>query len=359
MKPTKRPNGKWEVRWRETGKRHSRSFQLKRDAEAFALEIARRRQLGGVVALDAGAQPLAEFVEDWWRDYAVPDLSSRTRQVYAAVWGRHLLPRIGGYPLRKITPGVVDQLRVQLQAAGVGDPTIIKALGILQGILRHAVLRGQIQSNPVREVKKPRQAQKQAPTPLDPTSIEVIRALLPLADATLVSVMAYGGLRPEEATHVEVEHIGPRKLLVPARKSLRDRRVALLAPLAQDLRTWQVASGIRSGLLFRREHGGPWVDHDWRNWRRRVYQPAAKAAGVRGDLRPYRLRGSFVSLLLWEGRSLIYVADQAGHRVDTLAEHYAGVIEDLEDGDRVGAEEAIRAARASAGGRSVDARTGC
>jgi hypothetical protein len=46
---------------------------------------------------------------------------------------------------------------------------------------------------------------------------------------------------------------------------------------------------------------------------RRVYQPAAAAAGVTGDVRPYRLRGSFVSLLLWEGRSITYVAAQARH----------------------------------------------
>jgi hypothetical protein len=59
-----------------------------------------------------------------------------------------------------------------------------------------------------------------------------------------------------------------------------------------------------------------------------------------------RLRGSFVSLLLWEGRSLAYVADQAGHSVATLANHYAGVLEELEHKPRTPAAEAIRQARA-------------
>jgi hypothetical protein len=81
------------------------------------------------------------------------------------------------------------------------------------------------------------------------------------------------------------------------------------------------------------------------NWRRRVYRPAAIAAGVTGDLRPYRLRGSFVSLLLWEGRSLTYVAEQAGHSVATLARHYAGVLRELEHTPRTPADEAIREAR--------------
>ena len=59
-----------------------------------------------------------------------------------------------------------------------------------------------------------------------------------------------------------------------------------------------------------------------------------------------RLRGSFVSLLLWEGRSLTYVAEQAGHSVATLARHYAGTIRGLECQPRVPAAEAIRQARA-------------
>ena len=52
-----------------------------------------------------------------------------------------------------------------------------------------------------------------------------------------------------------------------------------------------------------------------------------------------------MSLLLWEGRSLTFVAAQAGHSVATLARHYAGVIEELEDQPRTSASEAIRHAR--------------
>ena len=57
------------------------------------------------------------------------------------------------------------------------------------------------------------------------------------------------------------------------------------------------------------------------------------------------MKGSFVSLLLWEGRSVTYVAAQAGHSLQTLSRHYAGVLAELEDGDiRVSATDAIRAA---------------
>lgn len=128
-------------------------------------------------------------------------------------------------------------------------------------------------------------------------------------------MLAYAGLRPEEATSARWRDLGDRSLHVHASKTERSRTIKLLAPLVQDLAEWRLASGRppAGALMFPTHDGDDWKLHDWQNWRRRVYQPAAKAAGVTGDLRVYRLRGSFVSLLLWEGRSLTAVADQAGH----------------------------------------------
>lgn len=138
-----------------------------------------------------------------------------------------------------------------------------------------------------------------------------------------------------------------------ATKTGRARDVNLIAPLARDLAEWRTASGRprNSELIIPRPSGGHWTREDWANWRRRIWRPAAVEAGVTGDLRPYRLRGSFVSLLLWEGRSLTYVAEQAGHSVATLARHYAGTMRELENEPRVPAAEAIQNARDEICGR--------
>jgi hypothetical protein len=108
-----------------------------------------------------------------------------------------------------------------------------------------------------------------------------------------------------------------------------------------------VATSIRTSrrLIVPRPSGGAWGREDGGNWRERAWHPAAIAAGVEGDLRPYRLRASFVSLLLWEGRTLAYVSEQAGHSIATLAAHYAGTIAALEHEPRIPAAEAIRHAR--------------
>jgi len=346
--------GKYEVRWREGGRQRTRLFSKKGDAQAFELDVKRRRQLGPLAAgVIQSRVTLAEFVRDeWWPHYPIPNLKESTRRRYLEVWGAHLLPRLGDYQLREITPALAEDMCAQFRASRVGVQTQRKAVMLLQGILRRAVVRGLIPTNPVSAIDKPRQPPTKRPQPLAPLTVETIRAGMSLRDATLTSLLAYGGLRPDEATAARWDDLGADILHVHASKTEKDRVIDLLAPLAQDLREWRIAQGRPSdgALIFPRQGGKEWRLHHWQNWRRRIYQPAAVKAGVTGDMRAYRLRGSFVSLLLWEGRSLTYVAEQAGHSVATLARHYAGVLRELESQPKQPAADVIRTARESARG---------
>jgi integrase len=103
-----------------------------------------------------------------------------------------------------------------------------------------------------------------------------------------------------------------------------------------------------SARIFTLADGRDWTDTAWRNWRRRVFKPAAKAAGLDGT-RPYDLRGSFCSLLLAAGVNLAEIADEAGNSVEVLPSNYLGVIKELRGKPQVDAVDAIRAARASLG----------
>jgi hypothetical protein len=68
----------------------------KRDAELFEADITRRKRLGQLAQIDAGRQTVAEFAREWWRIHAEPNLSPRTRESYAVVFDKHILPRVGG-----------------------------------------------------------------------------------------------------------------------------------------------------------------------------------------------------------------------------------------------------------------------
>jgi integrase len=50
----------------------------------------------------------------------------------------------------------------------------------------------------------------------------------------------------------------------------------------------------------------------YRNWRRRVYRPAAEALGL-ASVKPYNLRHSCASLMFAEGVNPAEIAEQMGH----------------------------------------------
>jgi site-specific recombinase XerD len=103
-----------------------------------------------------------------WPRFAIPNLAPDTRRRYLEVWSVHLLPRLRDYELREITPMAVEDFREQMTRAKVGAPTQRKALMLLQGILRRAVVRGLIPVNPAQLVDKPKQRPARLPQPLSP-----------------------------------------------------------------------------------------------------------------------------------------------------------------------------------------------
>jgi integrase len=96
--------------------------------------------------------------------------------------------------------------------------------------------------------------------------------------------------------------------------------------------------------VFPGPHGRPFTKTDWDNWRVRAFDRACLAIELRGA-RPYDLRHSFASLLLHEGRSVMYVARQLGHDARLALSTYGHVIGQLDDSPQIPAEDAIRAAR--------------
>jgi hypothetical protein len=190
LEQLKRKNGEilWRVRWRDArGRNRSRVLGRKRDAEAFDVEIKRRKRTGYLEVLDAGRETLDEYVAGTWSSAHAAHLRPRTRQTYASTYDLHISPRLGGLRLRQIDAEVIAGFQGDLIREGVGPHAIRKAMTLLGGILQRAAESKRIDFNPQRVVRKARLPQPAEVRPLAPASVEAMRAVLPQRDATIVS----------------------------------------------------------------------------------------------------------------------------------------------------------------------------
>ena len=348
----------WQARWREGGRGsrvRSRMFSRKADAVAFDDEMRRRRRLGDLVTVAGSQETLNRYVAETWAKTHAATLSPKTAKHYASLYDLHIEPYLGELKLTELSPDVIARWQADRVAAGAGRVAVLQALDLLGGILQRAAEGGRLSRNPVRLVRKIARPRRKEVKPLAPAKVEAMRAAANPRDATLLSVLAYAGLRPQEALALRWGDVRLRTLLIQRAASLGQekdtktrahRTVRLLGPLREDLLAWQLRSGRpdEEALVFPGPEGRLWSKTTYDNWRKRAFDRACKAAKVVGAT-PYALRHSFASLLLHEGRSVMYVARQLGHDARLTLTTYGHVIDELDDQPRVSAEEAIRKAR--------------
>ncbi len=151
-------------------------------------------------------------------------------------------------------------------------------------------------------------------------------------DVVLVGPLAYAGLRPEEAFALSWESVTDHHVIVDRAftygemkqtKTHLRRVVDLAPPLATDIALHRPRVTAPDELVLQTSTGLP---VDLRNWRNRVWKPAAKKAGVAAT--PYDLRHTYCSLLAHEGRAAVYIAAMMGHSTSRTHDRYSHVITD-------------------------------
>jgi integrase len=392
------------VRWRENGSNRGRRFDRKGDADAWERELRRRRQLGPLAVAQLTTRPptLGEWIADRWAPEHAATLEQSTRERYADAYRLHIEPWLGDLPLTEITVGRLRSWQAERLADGVGVGTIDKARTVLSSVLRHAAESEAIPGNPLTLVRAPLAEHRDSVTPLAPITVEAIRAVLagpmdvqvparirrggvrvaayvvpderdPLTrqrDATIVSILAYAGLRPGELralrwgdvrqATITVERAARPDGTIKSTKNHERRAVRLLAPLATDLAELRLAAGrpTDDALILPPTGKGPadahpdavtWTKTDWQTWRTGRWDRACKLSRISTSPRPYDLRHSFASLLLAEGRSVHYVARRLGHSPALTLSTYGHLFAEYENADRIDAAAEITQARDALG----------
>jgi integrase len=342
------------------GVRRRKTYKTVEEAEFERAKLALEQSRTGTLAAPPERPTLGEF----WPTYHA-DVCSRLQEAtiasYEGVWRRAVEQRLGDRPLDEIVPREISMWRVEMQRAGKGPEAIRMSMMLVQAMFTLAVEWGEIDRNPVAFVRKPRQGRQRAVEVMDPGSVETIRRWLiargDLFSATLVSVVAYSGVRPGEALALERRHIRKDTMLVEqavARGRIKlqktgrvYRTVDLLPPLRDDLHAWFDQSGRAepNARLFARDDGAWFTMDDWNNWRNRHFYEALDDLGI-DRRRPYDLRHSFVSLMIREGElSIVDLADQLGHSATETLKTHGHVFAEYRRQPRVPATRLIAEAR--------------
>jgi len=356
----KTSDGTWRVKYRENGRQQSMNFPTKALAARFDAEVKERKIEGRPMKRLKDAPTIEEFAVRWLAER--DDLSAKTWNGYALALEIHVIPFIGHLRIHasELRPVVLANWMQERLDAGVGKESLRKAQVALSQILDQAVLPHELlEANPMAPVKKPKQLRKQ-PRYLTAVEVEKIKSAFlaegDIESAVLVSVLGYVGIRPQDALALDWKHIDEKLTVVQKNVDgeIHDgsktgataylRKVELPSPVREELEELRIESGSpEHGPIFTVDGRTPWNEHRYRNWRRREFTPAVKAAGL-SALTPYALRHTCASLMAAAGRNHLEVAHQLGHSPETSVRLYQHLI-DAGSGPRRSIDEWINDAK--------------
>ncbi len=344
--------GTFEIRYREGNKHRSKSFKTKTEARRFKDEVNQRLAAGKGIVREQDVPFLEDFAIEWMAGRT--DLAESTQEKYAEFLATHVLPDLGHLRLTDLRPRRLAEWQKDRLAAEAGPAVLGKAQTLLGQILNEAVLPHEyLDVNPVSALKKPKHKKKEHRW-LTAFEVEQIRMKFidweDLGSATLVSVLAYVGIRPEDVLALEWEDFRDGRLSV-TKKNVNGkiesgsktgegyRRTVYVPPMVlADLREW--GEGQKTGLIFpRAKDGQPWTKSNFDNWRaRRQYRKkpngkkelrkgrcfklAAEESGLGWNLVPYSLRHTGATLYIASGWNHVKVAHQLGHSPEVSMRTY-------------------------------------
>jgi integrase len=126
--------------------------------KADALAALARLQHAALTGMLAHPERLtvAAFLGRWLDDAARPAVREATATLYASLVRNHIVPRIGGVLLSRLTPAHVQGLLAAMEQAGASPKLRLLVYGVLHRALRQAVQWGMVPRNVCEAVSRPR-----------------------------------------------------------------------------------------------------------------------------------------------------------------------------------------------------------
>lgn len=313
----------YEVRYRDGGRIRNRAFRTKTEARRFKAKVDSGQHRPG------SREPFRDHARRWARDYSGRTnrgVADNTRESYEASLERYAIPYFGATKLDDITaPRLKDYVKYlsKQTVTRKGKRTRLTAssvkrhFGIVRALLADAVADGLLSVNPAREVRVIVADHRPAITRrLTSEQTKQLLAEIPAEHADLVYLLASTGTRISEALSPAWRDLGrdehgPTLTIRRSKTRAGERTIALTPDAAQRLtrRRSTVDDASPDAPIFPSVFGTP---IDPRNWRRRVFKPAAVRAGV-PQATPHWLRHGVASLMAEHGYSAADIARHLGH----------------------------------------------
>jgi len=281
---------------------------------------------------------LGAFAESWLEERRTV-LTLATAYDYDRLIKALLLPApLARKAIHEIDDGHLNRFLAELMKRKglngqlIGPRRINMIIARLRTIFSTAKRRELIAEDPMVFVQNLREAKAE----VDPFTLEEAERLLKTAmgqDRSLIAVLIFCGLRPNEALALRWEDVDFDREQLRIRRSIHgfagiglpknassEREVDMLPLVIDELYEQRARTQLRSELVFLNEDGRPLdlTNFRERNWKRIL---------VRASLRPriiYQCRHTFATLQLSRGENPQYVAHQMGHTtLEMIIRHYA------------------------------------
>lgn len=248
----------WQVDYKDAaGRRRSKQFERKKDAEAWAVNAFAEVQRG-VHTPESISITMAEAADQWLGSVCASDREPTTIAAYEQHVRLHILPVCGGIKLSQLTAPKVRSL-LDGWLANLSRPMATRVFRSFKAILTEAQARGLLAQNVALAVKVPNAPRKSSKVVV-PSKVE-LRAILGAAAASenlmaraMVELIIYTGLRASEVRglvwpsvdlrngKVRIESRADSRGIHGAPKSVASMRIVPIpAGLVATLREWKLA----------------------------------------------------------------------------------------------------------------------
>lgn len=329
---------RWEVVYRGPDKRQrTKTFRRKTDAKRYAATVEADLLRHDWVDPQRGRQVFSVWAEKW--SATTTHLKPKTRESYDSILRNHLLPEFGNRAVASIDHAEVLAYLSGLTNDGKGAGTVRNIRDVMRLVFKLAVRNGVVKTNPVEDIRAPRQPKKEMVFLTEDQVWELAEEIKdppPLRRgashreegypdyALLVLFAAYTGLRAGEIGALRVSRINLLRRRVEVAESADEangqfnigptktysrRSVGIPAPIAEMLMA-HLDGRKQNDFVFEGPDGGP-LRHS--NWYPRHYKPAVIRAGLPRETRFHDLRHTYAAFLIAEGAHPRAIMERMGH----------------------------------------------